>query len=160
MKKETNRSKWYQTNLIVSLRFGLITAIIGFLLHAVWGNLQEVKYTIVTGFIIGICIGLIEPIFSRTRIKKWPYYLVLIIRTILYFSIIVVSVYAWLLVYLKSKGLESSILADPPKVEEISEVYFLANVNFLSILILVLTMLFIDYPLSLLRQSIYGIVEF
>lgn len=132
MNKKTNRLKGFSNNLVLSLKFGLSGAIIGLILHALWGNLQEVKYTIATGFMIGFFIGLVEPTFSRSFMKNLPYYLVLIFRAVFYFLIILISIYVFLMIYLKSNGLESADLADFQKLEEINRVYFLTNLNLLN----------------------------
>ena len=73
--------------LFLGLKFGIVGSVIGFCFHAIWGNLEEVVYTIVTGFCIGFFIGVFEIIFTRPKILNLPYSLVLIIRTILYFLI-------------------------------------------------------------------------
>lgn len=126
------------TIFIRIMKFGLTSALVGLLLHAAWGNMQEIKYTIATGFLTGVILGLIESVFSRPFAKNMPYLVLLLLRTILYYVIILVCVYAFLILYLKSNGLESETLGDPDKFQALSEVYFLVDLDYPYILIIAL----------------------
>ncbi len=117
------------------LKFGLTSALFGFFLHVIWGNLQVVHFTVGTGFLIGTILGSLEPLLL---FKRLPYLMTLVIRTILYFMVITVSVYLFLVLYLKSIGLETVALQDQEKFQELSKVYFLANVNLLYLLLIAL----------------------
>jgi len=123
---------------ILGIKFGIIGSLIGFVLHAIWGNLEEVKYTIITGFLIGFFIGFFELVFSNSKVEKLPYSVLLLFRTIIYFLIAIICVYSLLLIYLKTNGLGSISLADPQKFEEISNVYFLTNINIIYVLVFTL----------------------
>ena len=58
---------------ILGIKIGVLGAVLGLIFHSLWGNLEEIKYTIVNGFIIGFLIGFIEPIFSGSRIRQQDY---------------------------------------------------------------------------------------
>jgi adenylate cyclase len=133
----------FKTYLILGIKFGIVGSLIGFILHAIWGNLEEVKYTIITGFIIGFFIGFFELIFSNLKVGRLPYSILLLIRTILYFLITFISVYSLLIIYLKNNGLATISLADPQKFEKISNVYFLTNINTIYVLVFTLAATFI-----------------
>jgi len=127
----------------LGIKFGIVGSLIGFVLHVTWGNLDELKYTIITGFIIGFFIGLFELIFSSSNVKRLPYSVLLLFRTIFYFLITIISVYSLLLINLKNNGLELMSLADPQKFEEIRDVYFLTNINTIYVLIFSLVATFV-----------------
>lgn len=128
---------------ILGIKIGVLGAVLGLIFHSLWGNLEEIKYTIVNGFIIGFLIGFIEPIFSGSRIRRLPYSVLLLFRVVLYFIITLTSIYILLIVYLKSNGLESSSLSEPKIVEEINNVYFLSNINILYLLLVILSVSFL-----------------
>jgi adenylate cyclase len=130
-------------SLWLGLKFGIVGAVIGFVLHAIWGNLETAAYTIVTGFLIGFFIGSFDLIFSNSKVARFPYSLILLFRAIIYFIISVVTVYVVLVVYLKSIGLGTIALGNPQKYEEISKVYFLTNINTIYILIFTIAATFI-----------------
>lgn len=132
-----------KTSFILGIKIGVLGAVLGLIFHSLWGNLDEIKYTAVNGFIIGFLIGFIEPIFSHSRIGRLSYSLLLFLRVILYFIITLTSIYTLLIVYLKSNDLESSSLSDPQIFEEISKVYFLANINILYVLLIILVVSFL-----------------
>ena len=120
---------------LLGLKFGIVGSVIGFFSHAIWGNLDEVIFTIVTGFCIGFLIGIIEIIFTRPKILSLPYSLLLFIRTLIYFTISLACVYYILVIYLKMKGLTTEVLMNPQQFKELSDIYFLTNVNILYIML-------------------------
>ena len=124
----------------------------GFVLHAIWGNLALIFYTVINGFVIGFFIGLAELFFSQ--IQRWPYSIILVFRSILYFLITIISVYSLLLLYLKNNGMGSEALADPVQYKQISRVYFLANINTLYLLILTILASFFWQLKSFLGKGI------
>ena len=132
-----------QATIILGIRFGITGALIGLALNVVWGNLQEVTYTMATGFVIGFLIGFFDFFYSFSLIKKRSYAVVLILRTFLYFLIILISMYGVLIIYLKSNGLGSAALQDPQAFDEISQSYFLVNVNFVYVLLIALVISFL-----------------
>jgi adenylate cyclase len=136
-------SKGLKTYLFLGIKFGVVGSLIGFVLHAAWGNLQEVKYTIITGFIIGFFIGFFELVFFNSNVQRLPYSILLIFRTILYFAITFIGLYPVLIIYLKINGFATIDLADPQKFEEISKVYFLTNINTVYVLVFTLAATFI-----------------
>lgn len=133
----------FKTSLILGIKIGILAAFIGVIFHLIWGNLDEIKYTAINSFVIGYLIGFIEPSLSYSRIARLPYSVLLLFRIIIYFIITIISIYTFLLIYLKSIGLQSNSLSDPQIFEEISKVYFLANINTISILILILIISFL-----------------
>ena len=92
-----------KTYLFLGIKFGIVGALIGFILHAIWGNLEEVKYTVFNGFLIGFFVGFFELIFSNPKVEKLPYSVLLLFRTISYFLIIVIRKYE---IVLKSNNTE------------------------------------------------------
>ena len=137
--------------IVLGVRFGIGGALIGLILNIVWGNFQEIQYTIYNGFIIGFLIGFFDFLFSIPAIKKLPYSVLLLLRTTLYFVIILISIYGILIIFLKANGLGSESLSNPQEFEKISQEYFLVNVNTLYILTIAMV-------LSFLRQlkSFFG----
>jgi adenylate cyclase len=133
----------FKTYFILGIKFGIIGSLIGFIIHFLWGNLQEVKYTIFNGFIIGFFVGFFEQIFSITKVARFPYSLILFFRTLTYFILTIVSIYTLILVYLYSNGLSTLYLRDPEKFEQIKNVYFLTNINAIYIIVLTLVVTFI-----------------
>ncbi len=127
----------FPRRFLTILKFGLASALIGFFLHAIWGNLQAVHFTIANGFLVGIILGSIEPLLARL-FKNLPYLVAFTIRSFLYFVVLIVFVYLFLVLYLKSIGLETVALQDPGAFEAVSRVYFLANVNLLYLLLIAL----------------------
>lgn len=128
------QSSQIPARFILGIKSGITGAFIGLILNMGWGNLQELKYTIATGFVIGFFIGAFNFIFSSSWMKKLPYSVLLILRTVFYFIVIIVSIYGFLIIYLKSNGLESNALSNPQTFEEIGRVYFLVNLNILIVL--------------------------
>ncbi len=126
----------------------------GFTFHAIWGNIEEIKYTIINGFVIGFFVGLFELIFSNPKVERLPYSVLLFLRTIAYFSISLVSVFILIIIYLKSLGLSSASLADPNKFEEIKKVYFLTNINTIYLLIFILLASFLWQLKSFLGKGV------
>ncbi len=131
------------TILRSGIKIGILGALIGAILNSVWGVFDAIEYTVVNGFIIGFFVGFFEQIISRTKIGRLPYSLLLILRIVTYFVISIVSIYLLMLVYLKNIGLSSAALAEPELFEEISEVYFLSNINTLYILLIILVVSFL-----------------
>jgi len=128
----------FKTYLLLGLKFGLTGALIGFILHGLWDNIEEITYTVINGFIIGFFVGFFELIFSNSKAARLPYALLLFFRTILYFLIAIISIYTLLIFYLKSNGLASTALADPEKFTQIKSVYFLTNINAIYLLLFIL----------------------
>ena len=133
----------FKASLILGIKIGILGAVLGVIFHSIWGNFDEIKYTAINGFIIGFTIGFIEPILSYTRIGRLPYSVLLLLRIVLYFIITISSIYTILIIYIKSKGLESSSLSDPQVFEEISKVYFLSNINIFYVLVIILIVSFL-----------------
>lgn len=136
-------SRKFKTYLFLGIKFGIVGALIGFVLHAIWGNLEEVKYTIFNGFLIGFFVGFFELIFSNSKVGRIPYSVLLLFRTISYFLIILISVYILLIIYLKNNGLGPMYLRDPQKFEQLSNVYFPVNINTIYIMVFTLIATFI-----------------
>jgi adenylate cyclase len=132
-----------KTSLVTGVKIGILGALIGLVSHSLWGNFDEIKYTVINGFIIGFLIGFIEQIFSSSRIGRWPYSVLLLLRIISYFIITLTTIYTLLIVYLKNNGLSSSSLSDPQIFEEVKKVYFLANINTLYVLLIILVVSFL-----------------
>ncbi len=143
MEKKTFIGGQFKTHFILGLRFGIAGSLTGFILHALWGDLEAIWYTVVTGFSIGFFIGFFEWIFSNHKIKRLPYSIILLFRAISYFFITLICVYIILIIFLQKNGLGSQALADPQKFAEISRVYFLTNINTIYILLLTLSATFI-----------------
>ena len=127
--KELNNS------IYLGLKFGFFGSIISFILQAIWGSFNAVSYTIITGFLIGFFIGLFEISFSHSKISRFPYSLLLFIRAIIYFVITLVCVYLLFRVYLGKAGYSVKLLQDPLTYAQIENLYFLANINTIYILI-------------------------
>jgi len=87
----------FKTYLLLGLKFGLTGALIGFILHGLWDNIEEITYTVINGFIIGFFVGFFELIFSNSKAARLPYALLLFFRTILYFLIAIISIYTLLI---------------------------------------------------------------
>jgi len=117
------------THLILGIKFGIVGALVGFIIHAIWGTLDTILYTILTGFCIGLFVGFFELLFTRPKILNLSYAIILILRSIMYFLISLVSVYSVLVIYLKINGFTTQVLSDPNKFELISNQYFLTNIN-------------------------------
>jgi len=101
-------------------------------------------YTIFTGFLIGFFVGFFEIIFSNSKVGKFRYSLILLIRSITYFLIIIIIMFSVTQFYLNSIGLEFiSIKNDPQKFEQIKNVYFLVNINVIYSMVLTLIATFI-----------------
>lgn len=132
-----------KSHLFLGLKFGIAGSLIGFTLHAIWGNLEEVIYTILNGFIIGFFIGFFELIFSNPKIVRFPYSLILLFKTTTYFALTLLSVYIFLVIYLQNIGLTVLALRDPQKFQEIKDVYFLANINTIYILFITIAATFL-----------------
>ena len=126
----------FKESLILGIKIGILGAILGLIFHSIWGNFDAIFYTVINGFIIGYIIGFIETIIFYTKIGRLPYSVLLLLRIVLYFIITLTSIYAILLIYLKSKGLESSSLSDPQVFDEIRKVYFLTNINTIYVIII------------------------
>jgi len=129
--------------LFLGVKFGISGALIGFVLHALWGNFQEITYTIINGFLIGFFVGFFELVFSNSKLVRLPYSLILLFRTITYSLLTVITVYSLIIVYLYSNGLNTGYLSDPQKFEQIKNVYFLTNINMIYILVLALVATFV-----------------
>ena len=95
-----NDFKYY---LILGIKFGIVGSLIGFILHAIWGNFEEIKYTIFNGFLIGFFVGFFELIFSNPKVEKLSYSVLLLFRTISYFLITIIRKYE---IVLKSNNTE------------------------------------------------------
>lgn len=115
--------------LNLGLKFGLIGALTGFVLHAVWGNLETVSYTLITFFVIGFFIGFLELLFAHSRMVRLPYTLLLLLRSITYFLIILLINFFSFYAYMTISGFEISALSDPQRREEFESVYFLSQVS-------------------------------
>ena len=135
-----NELKFY---LLLGIKFGIAGSLIGFIVHAIWGNLEEVIYTIINGFCIGFFVGFFELIFSNPRIVRFPYTIVLFSRILTYFLLTLISVYILLLIYLQNMGLTTEVLRDPQKFQEIRNIYFLTNINTLYILVITIAATFL-----------------
>ena len=136
-----NDFKYY---LILGIKFGIVGSLIGFILHAIWGNFEEIKYTIFNGFLIGFFVGFFELIFSNSKVGRFLYSIILLFRTITYFLITIISVYSVLLFSLNNIGIElTSIRNDPQKLEQIQNVFFLVNINIIHLLVFTLIATFI-----------------
>jgi adenylate cyclase len=129
--------------LFLGVKFGIAGSLIGFILHAIWGNLEDIKYSVFNGFFIGFFIGFFELIFSNPKIVQFPYSLILLIRTITYFVLTLISIYTFLVIYLRNIGLTIKALADPQKFQEIKGIYFLTNINTIYILIIIMAATFL-----------------
>ena len=135
--------KALKDSLFLGIKFGLVGSTIGLILHVLWGNLNTVSYTIITGYMIGFFIGFSELFFSHPKAGKFPYSLILLIRTIIYFMITLVCVYSVFRVYLGNTGYTVNVLQDPQTFAEIEKVYYLANINTIYILIVTIIATFI-----------------
>ena len=113
------------------------------MIHGLWENLQEIKYTIINGFLIGFFVGFFELIFSNPKLARIPYTLLLLFRTITYFLLTLVTVYLLIVIYLYSNGMSTWYLRDPQLYEQVKEVYFLTNINMVYILILTIVVTFV-----------------
>ena len=140
--------------IVLGIRFGIAGAFIGLMLHVLWGNLQEIEYTISSGFIIGFLIGLFDFLFSVSVIKKLPYSVLLLLRTSLYFLITIICIYGVLIIFLKANGLSSESLRDPQTFEKISQTYFLVNVNTLYVLTIAMVISFLEQLKSFFGKSV------
>jgi len=130
-----NKFTAVKTYFFLGLKFGFFGALVGFILHIFWGNLEEVIYTIFSGLSIGFFIGIFEIIFANPKLRRFPYLLILSFRIVIYFFITIICIYIVLIIYLKNLGLESSALINPVMFEEIQKVYLLTNINLLYVLI-------------------------
>ena len=133
----------FKDSIFRAIRFGLVGTIAGIILHAIWGNLETVVYTMSTGFLTGFFIGFIELFFSNPRAGKLPYSILLFIRTIIYFIITLLCVYLPFRIYLSEAGYTRGVLSDPHIYAQIEKVYYLANINTLYILIFTIIATFI-----------------
>jgi adenylate cyclase len=131
------------TSLILGIKFGIVGAVLGFILHFIWGNLEAISYTVITGFLIGFIVGLFELLFSHPKAGRLPYSLLLFIRTLIYFLITIVSVYVVFRIYLDDAGFTKEVLRNPQTYAEIEKVYFLANINTIYILVFTIVATFI-----------------
>lgn len=129
--------------LYLGLKFGFFGSIISFILQAIWGSFSAVSYTIITGFLIGFFIGLFEISFSHPKVSRFPYSLILFFRAIIYFMITLVCVYLVFRVYLGEAGYGIELLQDPRTYAKIENLYFLANINTIYILIFAFVATFI-----------------
>ena len=80
-------SSGLKTYFILGLKFGVAGALIAFIFQAYWGNLEEVKYTIIMGFFTGFFVGFFELIFSNLKVGRLPYLVILLLRSVTYFLI-------------------------------------------------------------------------
>jgi adenylate cyclase len=135
--------KALKDSLFLGIKFGLVGSTIGLILHVLWGSLDTLFYTIITGYLIGFFIGLSELFFSHPKAGKFPYSLILIIRTINYFMITLVCVYLLFRIYLENVGYTINVLRDPQTFAEIEKVYYLANINTIYILLVTIIATFI-----------------
>ena len=118
-----------KSHFFLGVKFGIAGSLIGFILHAIWGNHEDIIYSIFNGFFIGFFIGFFELIFSNPKIVQFPYSLILLFRTITYFVITLLSIYTFLVIYIRNIGLTTKALRDPQKFEEIKDIYFLTDIN-------------------------------
>lgn len=133
----------FRSIIWLGIKFGIIGGLLGLVLHDYWKNPQTFIYTVVIGFIIGFFVGIIEPIFSKSKINKLPYSFILLIRAFIYFLISIISVAAVLFSYLKITGFNLQDLGNPQKLELIKNNYFLTNLNILTILVIIFIATFV-----------------
>ncbi|NNE45089.1 MAG: adenylate/guanylate cyclase domain-containing protein [Rhodothermales bacterium] len=124
--------------MYLGIKFGISLALIGAAAHMLWGTSETVLYTMWTGFLIGLLVGSAEIAFSHPLAGRFPYSIVLLVRTTCYFAVSLVGIYGVLLLYLNKIGMTSMALRDPLVFADISTKYFLTNVNVLYILSLTL----------------------
>jgi adenylate cyclase len=132
-----------RTSLYRALKFGIVGAIIGFILHAIWENLDTVFYTMITGFLTGFFVGLFELLFAHPKAGRLPYSGLLFLRTIIYFIITLFCVYLPFRIYLTNAGYSREVLSNPQIYADIEKVYYLANINTIYILLLTIAATFI-----------------
>ena len=120
MKSKLDRNyfiKKFNYYFLLGVKFGIAGALIGLILHAIWGNLQEVSYTIITGFGIGFLIGVFEIFFSSQFILGLPYLLILFFRVITYLLLSLIIVYGFMVLYLKNNDLTTLVFATPKSLK-------------------------------------------
>ncbi|MCP5063009.1 MAG: adenylate/guanylate cyclase domain-containing protein [Ignavibacteriae bacterium] len=128
---------------LLGVKFGIVGALIGLVLHVIWGNLYEVSYTILTCFSIGFLIGVFEIFFSSRFILGLPYLLILLFRIITYLLLSLILVFSFLVLYLKNNDLTTLVFSNPKKFEELRKVYFLTNINMFYIVFISIAATFI-----------------
>ena len=100
-------------SLYLGVKFGVVGSVTGFVLHFIWGNLDTISYTLISGFLIGYFVGFFELFFSHPKSGRLPYTLLLFLRTIIYFLITLLCVYLLFRIYLAEAGYSREVLSDP-----------------------------------------------
>ena len=94
----------------LSLKFAIMGAIISVTVHLIVQGLRGISYTFATGLLLGFLVGAVEPWISK--IRKIPFSTLLLIRTVIYFLVVIISTGFMFLIYLMIHDLQISSLTD------------------------------------------------
>ncbi|MDN5216006.1 adenylate/guanylate cyclase domain-containing protein [Fulvivirgaceae bacterium BMA12] len=133
-------SSYYQSSpkqrlaLRLALRFAFLGLLAGSILHVILGYPKTILHTTLTFFLIGFINGLLELFFAHPKMIRLPYAILLLLRSVIYFLVILILTFVSFLFYIKSIGYDLSDLAETSVVDNIKREYLLSNINAIWIL--------------------------